>query len=199
MVGAHSEEVDRIGAGNTLARRRDRFHLHNTDARGLALALQRWRGRSLDAALEHVVTIGAGGAARAAVACVEALGARRIVVAARRPEAADWARRRGHEACPLVPEVLAGATLLLQCTPLGLQPDVDPAPVVLDDLDSRALACDLTYADRPSAFLRGARERGAETLDGLPMLIGQAALAFSMWYGAQPPLEAMARAVGRSW
>jgi shikimate dehydrogenase len=90
-----SDEVREIGAANTLVRRRDRWHAHNTDARGLALALQSWRGRRLARSLDHVVVIGSGGAARSAVVCARALGSRRIRVLARRPERATWAAAMG--------------------------------------------------------------------------------------------------------
>lgn len=199
VVPAMSEEVERIGAANTLGVRRGRWHAHNTDARGLAMALERWRGRRLSASLLDVVVIGAGGAARAAVTCAQALGARRITVAARRPEAASWAPAWGVTVRALDPAILGGATLVLQCTPLGVDPQRDPSPVSLEKLSSSACAVDLTYANEPSAFLREATARGAEAIDGTTMLIAQAALAFSMWYGEQPPLHAMAAALGRSW
>lgn len=198
-VPARSEEVERIGAANTLSVRRGRWHAHNTDARGLAMALENWRGRRLQLAMHDVVVIGAGGAARAAVTCAQALGARRITVAARRPEAASWAPVWGVNVRALSPEALAKATLVLQCTPLGVDPERDPSPVSLERLASSAIAVDLTYGNVESAFLREARSRGVEAIDGLPMLIAQAALAFSMWYGEQPPVRAMAAAVGRNW
>lgn len=198
-VPARSEEVERIGAANTLSVRRGRWHAHNTDARGLAMALENWRGRRLSSSLLDVVVIGAGGAARAAVTCAQALGARRITVAARRPEVVSWAPVWGVGVRSLEPEALAKATLVLQCTPLGVDPQNDPSPVSLERLASTAIAVDLTYGSSPSAFLREARARGVQAIDGMPMLIAQAALSFSMWHGEQPPLRAMAAAVGHDW
>lgn len=188
-----SDEAREIGAVNTLVRRANAWTGHNTDARGLALALQSWRGRALGRSTERVAVIGAGGAARAAVVCARALGARRIDVYARRVERAAWAESAGATARTLDASTELRATLVLQCTPLGLDPDHDPSPVRLDGLDPGAIACDLTYADRPSAFLREAAARGIEAIDGRRMLVGQAALAFSMWFGAQPPLAVMGR------
>lgn len=188
-----SDEVREIGATNTLVRRNDTWTGHNTDARGLALALQSWRGRALARATERVAVIGAGGAARAAVVCARALGARRIDVYARHVERAAWAADFGATVHPIDVSTAVRATLVLQCTPLGLDPESDPSPVRLDALEPGALACDLTYADRSSAFLREAATRGVEAIDGRRMLVGQAALAFSMWFGAQPPLAVMGR------
>jgi shikimate dehydrogenase len=87
----------------------------------------------------------------------------------------------------------ATATLVLQCTPLGLDPEHDPSPVSLEAVSATTAVVDLTYADRPSAFLRQADARGIDAIDGRRMLVAQAALAFSMWFGAQPPVAAMGR------
>jgi len=193
-----SDEVHEIGATNTLVRHDTDWRAHNTDARGLALALQSWRGRRLSRSLGRVVVLGAGGAARAAVVCARALGARRIEVHARTPDRARWAEEFGAVVRPLDSTGPLDASLVLQCTPLGLDPDHDPSPVAVDALAHDAIAVDTTYADRPSAFLRDAAARRVESIDGRGMLVGQAALAFSMWFGAQPPLETMARAIGLS-
>lgn len=193
-----SDEVQEIGATNTLVRRDATWRAHNTDARGLALALQSWRGRGLTRSLGRVVIVGAGGAARAAVVCARALGARRVEVHSRRPERAQWAEELGAEVRLLDATARLEATLVIQCTPLGLDPARDPSPIAADALPTDAIAVDTTYADRPSAFLRDATARGVDCIDGRGMLVGQAALAFSMWFGAQPPLETMARAIGLS-
>ena len=67
-----SDEAREIGATNTLVRREGAWRAHNTDARGLALALQSWQGRALASYLKRTAVIGAGGAARAAVVCLRA-------------------------------------------------------------------------------------------------------------------------------
>lgn len=190
-----SDEVREIGATNTLVRRHGAWTAHNTDARGLALALQTWRGRELARSVARVAVIGSGGAARAAVVCARALGARRVDVYARTPARAMWAVEFGADVHALTADTRVAASLVLQCTPLGLDPDRDPSPVASDALEAGALAVDLTYAKRPSAFLREARAQGLDAIDGRGMLVGQAALAFSMWFGAQPPLDVMARSI----
>lgn len=191
-----SDEVREIGATNTLVRRDGAWHGHNTDARGLALALQMWRGRRLGRAVGHVAVIGSGGAARATVVAARALGARRIDVYARDPKRAAWAENLGATVRSLDANSAPHATLVVQCTPLGLDPAHDPSPVRLDGLDADAIVVDLTYGDEASAFLREARARGVEAADGRGMLVGQAALAFSMWFGAQPPVATMAASLG---
>ncbi len=194
-VAACSDECSEIGAANTLARRRQFWFAHNTDARGLALALQRWWGPALPAVAAKVAVIGSGGAARAALAAARALGAVSIRVLARRPERAAWAAERGARIFGMEESALAPATLVLQCTPVGLDPD-EPAVIGLQHCAPSTAVLDLTYCSRPNALEREARARGLPYRDGRGMLVAQAALSFSMWLGALPPLDEMAAAIG---
>jgi shikimate dehydrogenase len=55
----------------------------------------------------------------------------------------------------------------------------------------------MVYGARPTGLVSAARARGARTVDGLAMLIWQAAVAFELWTGAEAPVDVMKRAVGR--
>jgi shikimate dehydrogenase len=78
--------------------------------------------------------------------------------------------------------------LLINSSPLGMtgQPplDLDLAPLPDD-----ATVYDIVYAPLETGLLRAARERQLETIDGLAMLIGQAALAFEIFFDAIPPRD----------
>jgi shikimate dehydrogenase len=193
-----SEEAISIGAANTLVERADGWQAHNTDARGLALALDRAAGRRLTAYLRRAVVLGAGGAARAAFTCLVSLGARELVVMARSVEKAVWVEQRGGRVVPWGSALLADATLVVQCTPVGWRPE-DASPVDPEVLGTDCLVADLVYASRRTRLLDAAARRGCRTMDGLPMLVAQAALSFALWNGADAPLEAMAQAVGLQW
>jgi shikimate dehydrogenase len=192
-----AEEVVRVGAANTLVARGTEWVAHNTDLRGFALALQRWRGRSLAATLREVLVLGSGGAARAVCAALEDLGALRVRLAARHPAHAAWALARGLPVTALAEAEIGTASLVVQCTPLGWKPD-DPSP--LSDRRWRsAAAFDLCYASQPTAFLAQARAAGAAVEDGRAMLVAQAALAFTLWFGGASPLAIMARSLELDW
>lgn len=193
-----SDEAADIGAANTLVPCDGGWMAHNTDARGLAMALERMLGRRLGRALGCAVVLGSGGAARGAVYCLRSLGAREIRLVCRRAESGVWAEEAGTRVLPWRPESLAEATLLLNATPVGLDP-ADPSPLPLETVDAQAAVMDLSYASHPSGLLREAADRGLVHADGLAMLVGQAALAFGMWYGGLPPVAVMARAVGLRW
>lgn len=195
LISRRSDECDRIGATNTLVMRGGVWMAHNTDARGLAMALQRALGAGLPRYLHRSVILGTGGAARAAAHALEGLGAREIVVAGRHPERATWAADCSALACAWEDAPVGTATLVLNCTPLGLR-RADPPPLEPASIHPDAHLVDLTYSEAPSALRAGFP---GQSQDGRPMLVAQAALAFSVWFGALPPLVEMAAAIGMDW
>jgi shikimate dehydrogenase len=134
-------------------------------------------------------------------------GATGIAVVNRTPErafeAADLAGDNG-TVVPLtegaVAEAVGRADLVLNATPVGMvgatNGATDPAEWLVGPelLGPGQVAADLVYAPRPTAWLERAAEAGATTLDGLGMLVHQAAAQLELWTGAPPPLEAMWRA-----
>jgi shikimate dehydrogenase len=96
-----------------------------------------------------------------------------------------------------VRRAVAGADLVVNATPVGME-GVDEsgrgwlvAPALLGP---GQLAVDLVYAPRPTRWLQEAAAGGAATLDGLGMLVHQAAAQLRLWTGSEPPVEAMWRA-----
>jgi len=83
---------------------------------------------------------------------------------------------------------LPKADLLINASPLGMT-GKPPLAVDLDPLPADALVYDLVYAPLETSLLRAAKQRDLPVVDGLDMLIGQAALAFELFFGATPPME----------
>jgi shikimate dehydrogenase len=170
-----------IGAVNCLQINGGRVIGHNTDAGGFADALVE---AGFEARGKRVVLLGAGGAARAIAYGL--LGAEVDVVARRDAEwiaVTPWDRRR---------DALAGADLVVDCTPTGLDDSerafVDALP--LDAVRPGALIASLVY-HRPTLLLERARQRNYPVLDGRSMLVHQGARAFTIWTGHPAPLAAM--------
>jgi shikimate dehydrogenase len=97
-----------------------------------------------------------------------------------------------------VADAVMAADLVVNATPLGMAGVEDgasedpPAWLVAPSLLGQGqLAADLIYAPRPTRWLREAAAAGATVLDGLGMLVHQAAAQLIIWTGAEPPLEAM--------
>lgn len=176
---------------------------YNTDIAGfvgpLAPHRDRLRGGS-------VLVWGAGGAARAVIAGVhEALDPAVITVAARRTEAAlelarDLARAGGDRVVavewPAPPHAVDAHDLLVNTTPLGMHPHPEGTPAP-DGLGLRRgqVVYDLVYRPRRTRLLADALAAGADPIGGLPMLIGQAAVAFRLWTGVDMPLDAVHEAL----
>ena len=175
-----------IGAVNTVVRQPDGSVTGtNTDAPGFWAPIA-----GLDLSDQLVAVIGAGGAARAVLFALARVGVGRVTIVGRSPlKGAGLLARFGlkGDAVPLGTR-LPPATLLVNASPLGMtgQPPLDLDLAVLPD---DALVYDLVYAPLETPLLAGARARGLGTVDGLDMLIGQAALAFELFFSAEPPRE----------
>jgi len=164
------DEASPIGAVNCIIRDGDRLIGLNTDLDGVREAL------GVAPALSKVVLIGSGGAARAARAVIEDAG-----------EIITLTRSNIDNA-----ELIAGATLIVNATPLGMA-HAGPMPesllCALPSAAPGATAFDMIYQPLDTPFLQAARAAGLRTVDGLTMLIGQARQAFRLFFGAEPPSE----------
>lgn len=138
------------------------------------------------------VILGAGGAARAAVYGLLRAGSPRIVVVNRNRARADaLAAAFGVEAADWddAPRHLRDAGLLVNATSLGMhgQP---PLAIDLDGLPADTAVCDMVYAPLMTPLLDAAVRRGNPVVTGIGMLLHQAALAFRIWTGILPTVDA---------
>lgn len=166
-------------SANILLFEKGRIHADSSDGAGLLSALQT---QAPDLVLNgaRVVLLGAGGAARAGAGALVQAGAQvRIVNRTReRAEALAADLGRGVEVCG--DEALDDADLVINA--LSVQPGFD-----LGRLCADAVVMDMTYRPVVTPFLQAARTRGLVTVDGLAMLIGQAAPLFEAAFGRAPP------------
>ncbi|MBO9576509.1 MAG: shikimate dehydrogenase [Sphingobium sp.] len=176
----------RIGAINTVACETGGPLIGtNTDAGGFLQPLMRekWTG-------SRAILVGAGGAALAVAFALRSVGIQDLTIVARDAakgeallERLDFEGRvQDFDAA------LPVADLLVNASPLGMTGNPAYAPD-LASLPSDAMVYDIVYAPLETPLLAAARARGLATLDGLEMLIGQAALAFDIFFDAEPPRE----------
>ncbi len=203
LVDDLSPLAARLGAVNCLVGGEAGWRGENTDGAGLVAALR--RGDRFDPAGRRCLVVGAGGAARSVVAALAGAGAAEIVVVNRSTE-------RAQAAVTLAGAVgrIGGAEdardsdLVVNATPVGMAaggagvPDSPPVTWPLDPslLHTGQVVVDLIYHPAETVWMEAAREQGASVANGLGMLVHQAALQLAAWTGAEPPLEAMWRAVG---
>jgi len=178
-----------VGAVNTLKVFEDgRIGGVNTDIEGIMFPC-----RGLGIAGHEVIIIGSGGAARAAVGAAACLGAGWVTVIARNVSAATTMLQQMGQPGTVLPlgnglPPSPDARLFFNATSLGMagQPPLDL------DLDALPAACtvfDAVYAPLETSLLRAAQARGLPIIDGLTMLVGQAASAFEIMFGALAPRE----------
>ncbi len=182
-----SERAARAGAVNTLI-----FHADgviegdNTDGTGLVRDLLK-QGATIED--KRVLILGAGGAVRGVLAPLLAERPRELVIANRTADkavqlAAAFADLGPVRGCGF--DALEGAfDLVINGTSASLSGELPPLP---DDLLAKgAVAYDMAYGSDPTPFQRWAGAHGARlSLDGLGMLVEQAAESFRLWRGVQP-------------
>jgi len=167
----------------------------NTDVAGVAAALS-----GVDLEGEKVCLIGAGGGARAALCCLLQRRVTSVSVLCRDAAKAEALRRLlpRPAAARLQPEpferagpAMAGARVIVNATPLGRRgaPAMPPPLLAAASEQARAGAAlfDMVYDPVETPFLRAGREAGAACVDGLNMLVAQAAPAFELFFGVPAP------------
>jgi shikimate dehydrogenase len=169
----------------------------NTDGAGFL------RGLAADAGLQvsgaRCVVLGGGGAARAIIDALARAGAADIAVVNRSAgpaaEAAALAGRIGRVAGV---DAVATADLVVNTTPLGMTAH-EPAAMPCDPMTvaQAAVAVDIVYAPLETPWLAALRARGVVGVNGVSMLVHQAALQFERWTSTPAPVETMADAIAR--
>ena len=142
------------------------------------------------ASSKQVVILGAGGAARALVATFVHAGAARVIIVNRTVAraaaiASDYPEFVTVEPWDNLAMALRSADLLINATSLGMagQPPLD---ISLATLQRGAVVADIVYAPLETALLRQAAEHDFRCVDGLGMLLHQAAPGFQKWFGILP-------------
>lgn len=193
LASRSTQVARRIGAANTLLFTDSGIEADNTDAHGFARNILDSRP---DWQPQSVALIGAGGASRAVIAALQDLGARDIRLTNRNPARAEalaaefglTAHSWHHRAA-----MLDGCDTLVNATSQGMigNPALD---LDLSALPRSAIVNDLVYTPLETPLLTAARARGNPVIDGLGMLLHQAAPGFQRWFGVQPVVDAELRA-----
>jgi shikimate dehydrogenase len=200
-VDACSEVAARLGAVNCVINRDGRLRGENTDGAGFLASIA--RAAEFEPAGTRCLIIGAGGAARAVAVALAAAGAAEVTVvnrtAARASEVAALAGPAGQVAqVGAEAEAAAGrADLVVNATPVGMHGTAaggESSFIAPSLLRPGQVVVDLVYAPRPTAWLAAAGEAGARTVDGLGMLVHQAAVQLELWTGRPAPVDDMWRA-----
>jgi shikimate dehydrogenase len=193
-----TETARRIGAANTLVFKDGEIHADNTDGIGFIENLRqnapKWRAEA-----GPVLVIGAGGAARAILMALLDAGAPEILLTNRTADrasalAAEFGPRVKAHPWERTETLLPQAATVVNTTALGMA-GKDAFPFSLKGLPSTALATDIVYTPLDTPFLQAARAQGCQIVDGLGMLLHQAAPGFARWFGQMPEITPETRRV----
>ena len=177
-----------IGAVNTLWQENGELVGDNTDAQGFLAQLDDSLGASTEYKIESAILLGAGGAARAVVYALLDRGVEHVLICNRNQDRAE--RLAGHFEKAVVVKpwsqhsaLLADQDLLVNATSLGM---INQAALEIDltALPAHARVYDLVYNPLETELLRAAKDRGLVPIDGLGMLLHQAAPGFARWFGS---------------
>jgi shikimate dehydrogenase len=201
-----------IGAVNTIVRRGTRLTGANTDAYGFLEALD--KERHFDPRGKQVVMLGAGGVARAvgfvllerkiaSLAITDGISERASGLAKDLVGCIAESSSGSKDSEPSVSafewqkldsgETLAACDLIVHCTTIGMKdsPQEGQSPLRVEVIPKGILVYDVVYNPALTPLLRLAREAGADTLGGLPMLVYQGAASFKLWLGKEAPVDIM--------
>jgi shikimate dehydrogenase len=177
-----------IGVVNTVWVRGGQLVGDSTDGPGFVDAA-RAAGVDLDGA--RILVLGAGGAARAIVHALGPIAP--VEVWARRLDAAAATAALAPSGSPVPSEQLddtvAASDVIVNATPLGMR--AEPPPFDTGRLHSRQTVIDAVVAPPDTPLLAAATDRGAASINGLGMLVHQAARSFTLLTGTDAPLDAM--------
>ncbi|MGY5780195.1 shikimate dehydrogenase [Rhizobium sp. LEGMi135b] len=186
-----------LGASNTLWLEDGKLHATNTDGRGFTANLDE-RHPGWDSS-NRAVILGAGGASRAVIQAVRDRGFKEIHVVNRTVERAqELADRFGERihahSMAALREAMHGAGLFINTTSLGMDGEAAPR-IDFSTLAQGAVVTDIVYVPLKTPLLTQAEEQGFAIVDGLGMLLHQAAPGFEKWFGKRPVVDETLRAL----
>lgn len=194
LASSLSDRARLAGAVNTLVRNEGQWQGDNTDGAGLVRDLTERQG--LDLRGRRVLLLGAGGAARGVAPALLEAGITAMVVVNRSPERADALSDALGEPARVTSRYiedlreLGDFELIVNATAAGRDRDAGAFALPLGLVNSLTAAVDLNYGDTAIAFLAWARSAQCRyAIDGLGMLVEQAAESFALWHGVRPDTD----------
>ncbi|KPF72649.1 shikimate dehydrogenase [Bosea sp. AAP35] len=199
LLDALAPDAAAMGAVNTVVARDGILTGHNTDATGFATA---YRALGRDDGDAPVAIIGTGGVGKAIGFALAGSGVSHLRLfdtdrAKADALATQIGKRARVEICSSVAEAVSGAAGLVNATPIGMLPNRD-SPVSAELIGKSHWVADAVYHPLWTPLLKAAQKAGATVMTGRELSINQAADAFALFTGVQPPNRAIAAAFDRS-
>jgi 3-dehydroquinate dehydratase/shikimate dehydrogenase len=192
--------VELIHAANTLVRGDDGFTAYNTDFQATRDSLLSNLPGAVDGVPGSVhartaLILGAGGVARAVAHALRRGGAAVAIANRTHERAQQLAEEVGCRAVDWAARHNVICDTLINCTSVGMHPNMDESPIHPSFLKPGLLVMDIVYTPETTLLVKEARSRGCHVLTGVDVFVRQAALQFELFTGRQAPLDLMRRVV----
>jgi 3-dehydroquinate dehydratase/shikimate dehydrogenase len=184
----------KIGAVNTVVFDGDNVIGYNTDLHGAMLSLADASNETLDSKWldgKRVLILGAGGVARAIAMGVGDRGAKPQITSRTYERSMGLASELKCEAIQWEERHQVSPDVLINCTPVGMHPEVNETPFEAFGMNRRMIVFDTIYNPEQTLLLKTARENGCKTVSGVEMFVKQAELQFTFFTGEEAPGDLM--------
>jgi len=180
-----------IGAINTITKKNNRLIGSNTDAIGFKEPLHKYSDIIEGS---RAIVFGTGGASNAVVQALTQMNCKEIILISRNPAVKPEAdifkncRVTGYDRWTAF---AVEASLIINATPLGMEPDVNSSPVRDGEISylSGSICYDLVYRPVKTKFLEQAESAGTEKIGAIEMLLYQGSESFRLWTGKPFPID----------
>jgi 3-dehydroquinate dehydratase/shikimate dehydrogenase len=195
-TGKDSRVVE-TSAANTLVKLPGGFAASNTDYAASLEGLQENMPKGEDGKRRELkdcsaVILGAGGAARAVTHALHKAGVHPLYIVGRNIEKVEkLANEVNAKAIEWPARHNLDCTIIVNCTPIGMHPNVDESPLHAGFLKPGMVVFDTVYNPEQTMLIKDAKARGCEIVTGVEMFVRQAALQFELFTGQKPDLETM--------
>jgi len=188
VIGEVDETARKIGAVNTVVRDGEGWKGYNTDCTGAVKALE----EHIDLSGKKVLIIGAGGTAKAIGHGVREKGAKITVTYNKNKErGTQLAKELGAEVVNVQDAGEEEVDVLINCSPVGMNPDVEATPISSRHLRNGMIVFDSVYNPPETRLIRDAKAAGCIAISGIELFINQAVGQFELWTGQKAPVNPM--------
>jgi shikimate dehydrogenase len=173
-----SPEAQKIGAVNTIVNNGSALSGYNTDYMGFGRMLDKYH---IKTAGMTAVVLGSGGAAKSAVSYLENAGVSDIFIVTRTPISVSFFDKYQLLSFEQL-SIIKHSNILVNCTPVGMYPNIDSAPISQKETSKFDVIVDLIYNPACTLLMQQGNNLGIPTYNGLYMLVAQAVAAVEIWY-----------------
>ncbi|MFW6171083.1 MAG: type I 3-dehydroquinate dehydratase [Planctomycetota bacterium] len=193
--------AERIQAVNTVVVQPDQTLLgYNTDYRAAVVGLLKASGVSSDDALrgKRALVLGAGSIARAIIYGLRHANIDVVIASRTLEKARELAQEYECHAVEWDARYSVKTEILINCTPIGMHPNVDDSPYSVGHIRRNWVVLDAVYNPEQTLLVKEAREQGCRVVTGVDLFICKAALQFKLFTDQNPPGDEMRKALKRT-